>query len=71
MDNILQQSGNLQVDDDDDDVLTASAAQAICNFLGMCPTDIVHQVLTYKKVTFWKIYINFTNVFSKTKWSKN
>ena len=39
MDNILQQSGNLQVvvvDDDDDDVnieyvSTASAAQAICN----------------------------------------
>ena len=50
MDNILQQSGNLQVvvvDDDDDDVnieyvSTASAAQAICNiciFLRTCPTD--------------------------------
>ena len=53
MDNILQQSGNLQVDDDNDDnndddvvnieyVSTASAAQAICNicnFLRTCPTD--------------------------------
>ena len=50
MDNILQQSGNLQVDDDEDEdddvnieyVSTASAAQAICNicnFLGTCPTD--------------------------------
>ena len=46
MDNILQQSGNLQVDDDDDDdddvnieyISTTSTAQAICNicnFLGM------------------------------------
>jgi hypothetical protein len=52
MDNILQQSGNLQVvvvddDNDDDDVnieyiSTTSAAQAICNihnFLGMYSTD--------------------------------
>ena len=51
MDNILQQSGNLQVHDDDEDedddvnieyVSIASAAQAICNicnFLGACPTD--------------------------------
>jgi hypothetical protein len=46
MDNILQQSGNVQVDNDDDVnmeyVPTASAAQAscnICNFLGMSPID--------------------------------
>ena len=61
MDNILQQSGNLQVDDIDDVnieyISTTSTEQAICNicnFLGMCPL-IVHQVFTYKKVTFWKI----------------
>ena len=45
MDNILQQSGNVQVDDDDDDdvnleyISTTSTAQAICNFLGICPID--------------------------------
>jgi hypothetical protein len=65
MDNILQQSGNIQVDDNDNDadnvntefISTASVAQAICNicnFLGICPL-VVHQVFTYKKVTFWKI----------------
>ena len=57
MDNILQQSGNLQVDDDDDDVVnieyvsTASAAQAICNicnFLGTCPTDSASGVYKQK-----------------------
>ena len=44
MDNILQQSGNVQVDDVDDVnieyISTTSTAQAICNicnFLGMCP----------------------------------
>ena len=61
MDNTLQQSGNVQVNDVDDVnieyISTTSAVQAICNicnFLGMCPL-IVHQVFTYKKVTFWKI----------------
>ena len=61
MDNILQQSGNVQVDDVDDVIVeyisTTSTVQAICNicnFLGMCPL-IVNQVFTYKKVTFWKI----------------
>ena len=57
MGNILQQSGNLQVDDDDDDVVnieyvsTASAAQAICNicnFLGMCSTDSASGVYKQK-----------------------
>ena len=44
MGNILQQSGNVQVDDVDDVnieyISTTSTAQAICNicnFLGMCP----------------------------------
>ena len=61
MDNTLQQSGNVQVNDVDDVnieyISTTSAVQAICNicnFLGMCPL-IVHQEFTYKKVTFWKI----------------
>jgi hypothetical protein len=58
MDNILQQSGNVQVDDVDDVnieyIYTTSTAQAICNFLGMCQL-IVHQIFTYKKVIFWKI----------------
>ena len=46
MDNILQQSGNVQVDDVDDVnieyISNVSAVQAICNicnFLGMCPID--------------------------------
>ena len=61
MDNSVQQSGNVQVDDVDDAnieyISTTSTAQAICNicnFLGMCPL-IVHQVFTYKKVSCWKI----------------
>ena len=61
MDNILQQSGTVQVDEVDDVNIeylsTTSTVQAICNicnFLGMCPL-IVNQVFTYKKVTFWKI----------------
>ena len=32
---------------------------------------IVHQVFTNKKVTFWKIWKNFTKLFSKRRWSKN
>ena len=59
MDNILQQSGNVQVDDNDDDadnvnieyISTTSVAQAICNicnFLWMCPL-VVHQVFYLQK----------------------
>ena len=57
MDNILQQSGNVQVDNDDDDdvnmeyVPTASAAQAscnVCNFLGMSTIDSASGVYLQK-----------------------
>jgi hypothetical protein len=54
MDNILQQSENVQVDDDDDDdvnieyISTTSTAQAICNFLGVYPIDSVSDIYLQK-----------------------
>jgi hypothetical protein len=58
MDNILQQSGNVHGDDDDDVnigcISTTSAGQAICNLLGMCPIDSASGIYL-QKVTFWKI----------------
>jgi hypothetical protein len=60
MDNILQQSGNVQVDDNDDVnieyISTTSAAQAICNLQlsRNVPIDSASGIYL-QKVTFWKI----------------
>ena len=52
MDNILQQSRNLHVDDDDVNIeytSTTSVAQAICNFLGMCSIDSASGIYLQKR----------------------